>query len=159
MSTVVGYPMRRIAKIMPDRSTAPGKCRDLLALVPEFGTGSAAPRDRSASARAEALSIAGRPPWPDLEGRCPPQAAGRLEPERHARARAGDLGEIAGGQFAGLADVGDVAPIGNAVDVIPLGDDVGLGDLLRRPAQARKGPPAFRGRMALGADCSAKGGA
>ena len=39
------------------------------------------------------------------------------------------------GQLAGFADVGHVPPVGNAVDVVALGDDVGLADLLRPPAQ------------------------
>ena len=49
--------------------------------------------------------------------------------------RVGDLGEVAGSQLASFADVGHVAPIGDAVDVVALGDDVGLADLLRPPAQ------------------------
>ena len=55
-----------------------------------------------------------RPPRPDLERLFPPQAEGRLESQRHARVRISDLGEVAGGQLPGLADVGDVAPVGNA---------------------------------------------
>ena len=65
MSTVVCYPMRRIAKIMPDRSTAPGKCRDLLALVPEFGTDGEPRRaiDPLPLARKRSRSRSAHPGW------------------------------------------------------------------------------------------------